>query len=100
LPRIELPIDPRHPAFAGHFPGDPIVPGVVLLDEVLYAVSETRATQWHILVAKFHHPLRPGDQPVLEYETTDGLVRFTVHVGREAVASGTARAMPAPGPCA
>lgn len=29
-----------HPALPGHFPGRPIVPGVVLLDQLLHAVEQ------------------------------------------------------------
>jgi acyl-coenzyme A synthetase/AMP-(fatty) acid ligase len=32
-------VDPAHPALPGHFPGDPIVPGAVLLDEILDALT-------------------------------------------------------------
>jgi 3-hydroxymyristoyl/3-hydroxydecanoyl-(acyl carrier protein) dehydratase len=31
-------VPPQHPSLAGHFPGHPIVPGVVLLDLVLEAI--------------------------------------------------------------
>jgi 3-hydroxymyristoyl/3-hydroxydecanoyl-(acyl carrier protein) dehydratase len=98
LQRVELPIDPRHPAFAGHFPGEPVLPGVVLLDEALYVLSGSRALRWQILAAKFHHPVRPGDQPVLEYDAADGLVRFVLYVGQTAVASGAARGVATPAP--
>jgi 3-hydroxymyristoyl/3-hydroxydecanoyl-(acyl carrier protein) dehydratase len=91
LLRVELPIDPQHPAFAGHFPGEPIVPGVVLLDETLYALFGTAAAGAQIVTVKFHHPVRPGERAVLEYEAAADSVRFTIRVGAIAVASGTAR---------
>jgi 3-hydroxyacyl-[acyl-carrier-protein] dehydratase len=34
-----LHISVEHPAFEGHFPGAPLLPGVVLLDEILRAVQ-------------------------------------------------------------
>ena len=52
-----------HPALAGHFPGNPIVPGVVLLEEVFLAAA---AVLGDIELAgfpsvKFLSPLRPGE---------------------------------------
>lgn len=51
-----------HPALEGHFPGNPIVPGVLILDEVLHA-----ARQWQgelrlrrVESVKFTSPLKPG----------------------------------------
>jgi 3-hydroxyacyl-[acyl-carrier-protein] dehydratase len=53
-----------HPSLPGHFPGEPIVPGVVILNEVAAALTEWRkdCQLTGILVAKFLLPLRP-DQP-------------------------------------
>ena len=53
-----------HPSLPGHFPGTPIVPGVVILDEIVAALTgwrkDSRLTV--IRVVKFLVPLRP-EQP-------------------------------------
>jgi 3-hydroxymyristoyl/3-hydroxydecanoyl-(acyl carrier protein) dehydratase len=72
-----------HPALPGHFPGDPIVPGVVLLNEVLRAVPGRMDIPW----AKFHGPLRPGEEFAIRI---DGH-RFSVHRGDTLIASGGLR---------
>ena len=57
-------VPPDHPSLPGHFPGRPIVPGVVLLDEVVAAINEW---QGKIFVpaafpsVKFVQPLLPGE---------------------------------------
>ena len=54
-------IDAGHPSLPGHFPGTPIVPGVVLLNEILAALTEwrrsSRVTAIHAV--KFLAPLKP-----------------------------------------
>jgi 3-hydroxyacyl-[acyl-carrier-protein] dehydratase len=93
-----LTIDAQHPALAGHFPGTPIVPGVVLLDETLRAVEEdaaTAATRWRIGTAKFLKPVRPGEALTLAHEPqADGSLRFTVSRNGQLVAHGVL--VPAP----
>ncbi len=37
---LSFSIPASHPALAGHFPGNPIVPGVVILDEVIQAAQQ------------------------------------------------------------
>lgn len=87
-----LTIAPEHPALAGHFPGAPIVPGVVLLDEALRAVQASggRAPRnWRIGSAKFVKPVRPGELLTLEHELLpNGSVAFRVLSGAEPVARG------------
>jgi len=54
----------NHPALAGHFPGRPIMPGVVLLDQaILYAehLLGYQVAAWQIGTAKFFSPVAPGE---------------------------------------
>jgi 3-hydroxyacyl-[acyl-carrier-protein] dehydratase len=53
-----------HPSLPGHFPDAPLVPGVVILDEVLEALIEWRADSQlsAIRTVKFLAPLKP-EQP-------------------------------------
>lgn len=75
-----------HPAYAGHFPAQPIVPGVLLLDAVLqaiFAASGLAATAWQISAVKFLSPLLPGEAVViaheqLEHAVVKGVVKFEV----------------------
>jgi 3-hydroxyacyl-[acyl-carrier-protein] dehydratase len=93
--RISLRIGADHPALAGHFPGFPIVPGVVLLDETLHAIEQAHATEelpWHISQVKFHHVTRAGEELLLEFESrTDGQVHFELRCSQVLVASGTVK---------
>lgn len=47
-----------HPAFAGHFPGAPMVPGALLLAAALDALGLAHAGL-EIASAKFLHPVPP-----------------------------------------
>jgi 3-hydroxymyristoyl/3-hydroxydecanoyl-(acyl carrier protein) dehydratase len=87
---IKIPVD--HPAFAGHFPGTPIVPGVVLLDEALFAIrgaDGAPAEALRIASAKFFHPVGPGATLVVRHQTlANGSVQFEIMDGPRKVASG------------
>ena len=90
MKQTTLHIPGDHPAFAGHFPGMPIVPGVLLLDEALHAIAVGRPEQgWQINSAKFLQPLLPGASVVIEYEAqASGSVRFDILHGERHVATG------------
>jgi 3-hydroxymyristoyl/3-hydroxydecanoyl-(acyl carrier protein) dehydratase len=54
-----------HPAARGHFPGNPIIPGALLLSEALRAVAaalEIDLSRCSVSSAKFPSPSRPGDR--------------------------------------
>ena len=63
-------IPPDHPCLAGHFPGQPIVPGVVLLDHALsligHAIPEMLLAG--IPSVKFLWPVLPGHMVEVSYE--------------------------------
>jgi len=88
---LTIPAD--HPAFAGHFPGTPIVPGVVLLDEAIHAiVTDTglAATAWQISSVKFLSPLKPGAAVIIEHEQlANGAIKFEVREGSRQIVTGS-----------
>jgi hypothetical protein len=75
-----------HPALAGHFPGDPRVPGVTLLARVADALR-ARYPQWvpgELLHARFRSALRPGELFSIEAREQEGRARFEVlRAGRD-----------------
>ena len=80
--RMPLLIAPDHPAFAGHFPGAPIVPGVVLLDEALHAIGTLAGTDLsacQISSVKFFSPVRPGEPLQVQVDMlNNGAIRFDI----------------------
>ena len=84
-------IPASHPALPGHFPGHPIVPAVVILDEMaeqLRAFSPG-ARIVKVASAKFTAPLAPGERCTVTFaRRADGLVRFTCATSEREVASG------------
>ena len=94
MTRAETPlVVPRdHPSYAGHFPGRPILPGVVLLAEALAAIESSTARplqQWRLASAKFLAAVAPGTPLGLVHETlASGAVRFEIRSPDALVASG------------
>jgi 3-hydroxyacyl-[acyl-carrier-protein] dehydratase len=93
-PRVEadFTIARDHPAFAGHFPGRPVVPAVVLIAEALAAIEAATGNappRWTLAGAKFLHPVGPGAQLRLVHEETPAGRRFEIRAGEALVATGT-----------
>lgn len=85
-----FPLD--HPAAQGHFPGNPIIPGAVLLSETLRAIEgslDLSLSRGQLVSAKFPHPARPGDNVRIEFsEFTAGTIKFACMVGETTVLTG------------
>ncbi len=63
---------------AGHFPGHPVVPGVVVLERVAAAMRMWRHLGVEKLDAKFVQPLLPGEDAVIELRANGARTCFTV----------------------
>jgi 3-hydroxyacyl-[acyl-carrier-protein] dehydratase len=88
----DLSVPTSHPSLPGHFPGNAIVPGVVLLSLVLerlqqcfgpFAVTGLRSV-------KFLRPLRPGEPFSLDAEESGrAVLRFACRCGDVPLAEGS-----------
>lgn len=84
-----------HPVLPGHFPGNPVVPGVLLLERVAATVKRTYGARVAGLPqVKFLHPLRPDEVAELRIERDGAKARFAIRRGQEIVASGTLELVP------
>ena len=90
-----------HPSLPGHFPGRPIVPGVVVLDWVIAAIEAAHGGIGALRLpqAKFLQPLLPGETARIDIEpiaidATDAPSRWKFRVlrGDVAIASGEVQA--------
>lgn len=83
-----------HPALAGHFPGRPIVPGVVLLDQALAAIAGEfgLTAPLRLLRIKFLAPVGPEQEvTVMAAPPEQGTMRFACMAGERSVLSAVVR---------
>lgn len=88
---MQFTIPHDHPSLPGHFPGRPVVPGVVLLDRVLDAVEAGYgpiAGALRMPQVKFMQPLLPGQVATVTLDGAAPRWRFRVHHDARLLASG------------
>ena len=96
-----LTVDAENPIFAGHFPGRPILPGVLLIEAVAQTAGvmlggagpAERALLAAVNRFKFLRPVTPGERLRIETRTLTqaasmAYIEGTIHVNGEKVASG------------
>ena len=98
----------NEPFFTGHYPGTPIMPGVLIVEAMAQLggllLSQTLEHTGKIAVllsldkVKLRHPVTPGDQLILEAQTVrastrTASLRCSAHVGSREVAEAQIRFM-------
>ena len=87
----ELRVAATHPCLAGHFPGNPVVPGVLILDAIVGALEGWTGSPVRLLgipQVKFLQPLLPGQAATIELARDGSRVRFRVLRDAQVIASG------------
>lgn len=87
--RTVLCVPPEHPCLPGHFPGHPLVPGVVVLEHVAQALRHWRDQRLATIhEVKFLAPLHPGERAELQLQDHAGRVRFELRRDAQVLARG------------
>jgi 3-hydroxymyristoyl/3-hydroxydecanoyl-(acyl carrier protein) dehydratase len=84
-------VPPDHPEFPGHFPGNPLVPGVMLLEWVMHEVAQVlgRApSALRVREAKFFTPLAPQQRARLSFEAGAARCVFEIDWDTTRIARG------------
>lgn len=78
----------NHPSYSGHFPGHPIVAGVLLLELIVEALD--RGSPRGFGSVKFSRAVLPGDSLTLRYSVAGNRVTFRCErAAGELVADGS-----------
>ena len=88
---ISRTIPADHPSLAGHFPNAPIVPGVVVLDEVAAALAKWRQDSRLIGIpfVKFLAPIKPGQLFTIAFNAPENAqIDFCCRVDGRVVVEG------------
>jgi 3-hydroxyacyl-[acyl-carrier-protein] dehydratase len=83
----EISTPAEHLCYAGHFPGRPVVPGVLLLELLTEAFG--RGAPRAISSVKFHRALAPADRCTLRWKNMGTSLSFRCERESELVAEGS-----------
>jgi len=87
-----LRVGAAHPALGGHFPGNPIVPAVVVLDAVISAAEDWLGARLRVTglsKAKFVASLRPDELARIELVLRGQNLEFSVDRDEVTIANGS-----------
>jgi len=93
---VEIRFAVDDPTAAGHFPGHPVIPGALLLEEIVRAIAGDDLAVREIVIpaVKFLAPVRPGEVVRLRWRwRDDGQISFEGRLadGERLAAAGTLR---------
>ncbi len=85
-------ISAEHPAYEGHFPGNPVLPGVILIDATLHAIANligVPLNQCCLTSIKFLNVVRPGQALTLQFQhEPPSTFRFAIVAHGQTAAKG------------
>lgn len=70
---VQVKLNPQHPVYGGHFPGQPVVPGVCMLQiikECAEEICHTALQYKQIASCKFLSAINPNETPELKFSFT------------------------------
>lgn len=90
MKQIEFSISERHLALAGHFPGSPVVPAVVLLNETLSGVTDVypNVRIKGFKRVKFLKAVLPGEMIQVRLKPTETGIDFQAYKDEKRVFGG------------
>jgi 3-hydroxyacyl-[acyl-carrier-protein] dehydratase len=81
----------NHPSLPGHFPGQPVVPGVLLLERLVEAAEQAIGAPLRVTglpQVKFVAPLLPDEEALAVMEWAPNSLRFRVERAGQMIAQG------------
>ncbi|MCU7802135.1 MAG: hypothetical protein KZQ96_02975 [Candidatus Thiodiazotropha sp. (ex Lucinoma borealis)] len=77
-----------HPSLDGHFPGTPIVPGVVLLDNLLTLLNNRGFEVVELVKSKFIKPVQADQLIEVELNSYNNMFDFELKSGGDLIVCG------------